>query len=171
MPPLTLSEVNTQPAKGTRRQRNELELLRGLVEEGELLLSPLSCPASPPLFSLPLPSRSHAPSTASLPLLPPALLELEPALPVSGPPAPPMLPASPPPSVVPSAGVEPADPPSSSSSPLPPPSLSPTPQPAASNIPAAPPMSIHFPLASFKVICRLCFQNSHNISYKQCPDC
>jgi hypothetical protein len=32
-------------------------------------------------------------------------------------------------------------------------------------------MSIHFPSACFKVICRLCFRNSHNISYKQCPDC
>jgi hypothetical protein len=32
-------------------------------------------------------------------------------------------------------------------------------------------MSGHFPSASFKVICRYCFRNSHNICYKQCPDC
>jgi hypothetical protein len=32
-------------------------------------------------------------------------------------------------------------------------------------------MSHHFPTASFKVICRYCFRNSHNICYKQCPDC
>jgi hypothetical protein len=111
-----------------------------------------------------LPSRYHTPSTALPPLLPPALLELEPASPVSGPPAPPTLPASPPLAVAPYAGVVPADPPSSSSSPSPPPSPFPMPQPADSNIPAAPPMSIHFPLASFKVICCLCFQNSHNIA-------
>jgi hypothetical protein len=84
VPPLSSPEVNTPPAKWTRRRRNGVELLRGLVEEGKLLLSPLSCAALPLLFSLPSPCRSHTSLTASPRLLPPALLELEPASPVSG---------------------------------------------------------------------------------------
>jgi hypothetical protein len=40
-----------------------------------------------------------------------------------------------------------------------------------SNIPIAPPFSIHLPSAPFKVICRQCFRNSHNIAYRQCPEC
>jgi hypothetical protein len=74
---------------------------------------------------------------------------------------------------MPSPSPEPSPPPPSPpSSPSPPPSPSPpTPHPADNTIPPAPPMSIHFPLACFKVICRFCLQNSHNISYRQCPDC
>ncbi len=170
VPPFSSPEVNTPPAKQTRRRCNKVELLRGLVGEGELLLSSLSCTASPLLFSLPLPSRSHMSSTALPPLLLLAPLDLEPASPVSSPHAPPTFPASLPPALAPlSSSSSPLPPPSPS--PLPPPSPSPTPQPAASTIPAAPPMSIHFPLASFKVISRLCLRNSHNISYKQCPYC
>jgi hypothetical protein len=40
-----------------------------------------------------------------------------------------------------------------------------------SNIPSAPPFLIHLPSAPFKVICCLCFRNSHSTAYKQCPDC
>jgi hypothetical protein len=40
-------EVITPPPKRTRRRRNEVELLRGLEEEGELLFSPLFGVASP----------------------------------------------------------------------------------------------------------------------------
>jgi hypothetical protein len=32
-------------------------------------------------------------------------------------------------------------------------------------------MSSFFPTCPFKVICRLCFKNDHDIRYKQCPYC
>jgi hypothetical protein len=38
-------------------------------------------------------------------------------------------------------------------------------------IPVAPPFSEYLPLLPYHVICRLCFHNSHSISYKQCPNC
>jgi hypothetical protein len=83
--PLSLPEVNTPPAKRTRRQHNGVELLRGLEGEGELLLSPLSCTASLLPFLPPSSSSSHMSSTASLPLLLPAPLDLELVSSVSGP--------------------------------------------------------------------------------------
>jgi hypothetical protein len=43
--------------------------------------------------------------------------------------------------------------------------------PAVSTIPVAPPMSDYFPSCYFKVICRYCFHDSHDIRYKQCPGC
>jgi hypothetical protein len=44
-------------------------------------------------------------------------------------------------------------------------------EPAASTIPVAPPMSSYFPSCAFKVICRYCFHDDHDICYKQCPSC
>jgi hypothetical protein len=43
--------------------------------------------------------------------------------------------------------------------------------PVANTIPVAPPMSSYLPSCPFKVICRLCFKNDHDICYKQCPYC
>jgi hypothetical protein len=82
-------EVNTPPAKRKRRRSNEVELLRGLEEEGELLLSPLSWTASPLLSSLSPPSspRPHASATTLLPLSSPAPPEHMPLLPPAGPPS------------------------------------------------------------------------------------
>ncbi len=83
--PLSLPEVNTPPAKRTRRRHNRVELLRGLEGEGVLLLSPLSCTASLLPFLPPSSSNSQMSLTASLPLMLPAPLDLEPVSPVSGP--------------------------------------------------------------------------------------
>ncbi len=135
-------EAITPPAKRTRKRRNEVELLRGLGEEGELLLSPISCAASPPSLSplsfspsspLRLQSSSSAlpPPTALPSLSPPAPLYLEPASPTSNSPAPPAsdlpapptFPALPPLAVEPPQEAMPADTPSSS----PPPSATPVP--------------------------------------------
>jgi hypothetical protein len=178
VPPLSSPEIHTPPAKRSKRMRcNEVELLRGLEREGELLCSPLSCTASPLPSSPPSPPCSHMPLTAPWPLLPPAPLVLELASPPTGLPAPPSFPTLPPLVVAPSSGAVPASPPLplQSLSPLP----MPTPQPtvagssvsAECTIPAAPPMSIHFPLAAFKVICSHCLRNINNISFRQCPDC
>ncbi len=46
--PSSPPEIVSPPTKKTRRQRNEVELLWDLEPEGEFLLSPLSCPATPP---------------------------------------------------------------------------------------------------------------------------
>ncbi len=150
-----------------------MELLRGLEEEGELLVSPLSCTTSPSPFSPSSSSSpsSHASATASSPLLLPAPLEHVPLSPPAGPPAPPELPESPPEveAALADSLSPPSDPPSPSSSLQPAPPLQPTN--TGSTIPTAPPMSIRFPSACFKVICRYCLCNSHNICYKQCPDC
>ncbi len=70
----SLLEANTLPAKRKRKLRNKVELLQELEEEGELLLSPLSCTASPLPF-LPSPPSSpgpHASAAASSPLSSPA---------------------------------------------------------------------------------------------------
>jgi hypothetical protein len=64
--PSSPPEIISPPAKRTRRQRNEVELLWNLELEGEFLLYPLSCPATPPLRKLTpsLPPRdSPAPPT------------------------------------------------------------------------------------------------------------
>jgi hypothetical protein len=44
-------------------------------------------------------------------------------------------------------------------------------EPALDTIPVAPPMSAFFPKCPFKVICRYCFTDDHDIHYKQCPGC
>jgi hypothetical protein len=192
--PLPSPEIVSPPAKRTRKWRTEVELLRGLEEEGEFLVSPLSGAASPPSFSPPSPSSRHTPPTASLlvalpPVLTPVRLNLEPVSPTPVTPAPPTFPATPPlvvtppvaamlagpssPSPLPSSSSSPPSSPSPlpSPSPAPPPAPPPsspspspsTPQSSANIIPPALPMSIHFPSACFKVICRICFRNSHNI--------
>jgi hypothetical protein len=71
--------------------------LRDVDGEGDLLLSPPSCMASPLPFSPSSPSRSEVSFTASPTLLPPAPLENLPTSPLACPPAPPELPESPPP--------------------------------------------------------------------------
>jgi hypothetical protein len=38
-------------------------------------------------------------------------------------------------------------------------------------IPAAPPMSKYFPDCPFKVICRYCLRDDHDVRYRQCPNC
>ncbi len=77
---------------------------------------------------------------------------------------------------------------SSASSPLSSPQPTPTPSPpshqsttaplntgydvlAAPTIPVAPPMSAFFPSCLFKVICRYCLRDDHDIRYIQCPNC
>ncbi len=42
---------------------------------------------------------------------------------------------------------------------------------AAPTIPVAPPMSALFPSCLFKVICRYCLRDDHDVRYRQCPNC
>ncbi len=90
-------EVTTPPAGRTLRRRNEVELLRDVDGEGDLLLSSLSCTTSPPPLSPSSPPRSQASFTAWPPLLPPAPLEHMSSSPPVCLPAPPEFPESPPP--------------------------------------------------------------------------
>jgi hypothetical protein len=174
-------EVTTPPAKRTRKRRNEVELLRDVDGEGDLLLSPPSCLASPRSFPPSSPSRSEAFSTASFTasstLLPPAPLENVPALPPTCPPAPPELPVSPPP-----AESAPADQPSQPSDSLPPPSnappptnepSSPPPQPSPSmpglpTVPAPPPRLQH---QHDWDLCHECREHYHQKSFFHCWFC
>ncbi len=41
----------------------------------------------------------------------------------------------------------------------------------ASTIPPAPPFSKYLPSCTFKVFCRFCFRDNHDICYRQCPTC
>jgi hypothetical protein len=184
-------ETQPPPSKRTRRRRNELELLRDSVDDNEIVLSPLSPsgPAKPP--SATPPATRHVTSstyTSPTPLAqpfntaPPMSEALSPIQALPAPPTPPSLPDSP-------LQLEPAKDGGSTPSPSTlPPSATPAPpsdtpmpteptEPAASNveaistIPVAPPMSAHFPSCYFKVICRYCLRDSHDIRYKQCPGC
>jgi hypothetical protein len=172
-------DVMSPPAKKTKKQRNELELLRSDVNTNELLLSPLRCTASPPPSSPLTPSLPPSspcppgPSPELALLCSPAPLERILASTSSELSTPPVLPESSPSAALPSEGEAPAFSPSSPtthrSTPVPADaSLS---GPAASTIPVAPPMSPYFPSCSFKVICRYCFHDDHDICYKQCPSC
>jgi hypothetical protein len=62
-PPISSPEIQSPPVKRTRRQRNELELFRDHEEEGELLLSPLSAPATPLPVTQPATTLTTKPST------------------------------------------------------------------------------------------------------------
>jgi hypothetical protein len=42
---------------------------------------------------------------------------------------------------------------------------------ATTTIPEAPPMSKFFPNCPFKVRCRYCLRDNHDICYRQCPSC
>jgi hypothetical protein len=46
-----------------------------------------------------------------------------------------------------------------------------TPPSDASTIPPAPPFSKYLPTCTFKVICRYCCRDNHDICYRQCPSC
>jgi hypothetical protein len=186
------------PAKRVRKRRNEAELLRGIddEEESELLLSPVSSPATPAPTATP--PSSTPPSASSPPLhlslTPPApceSLQLSPPTAIPAPSIPPLSPIAAdghaelaqasatsdgPPS--PATSPSPATPPTPSSSTpsaVSPSSSSPSndslPSSDASTIPPAPPFSKYLPSCPFKVICRLCFRDNHDICYKQCPSC
>ncbi len=173
-----------------RKRRNEVDLLRDWDESSEFLFSPppsrstspsptplpanlRSQPTPPPNTPPPVP---RDPSPRDSPTLEPvsSLLEL---------PAPPVLPDSPPISFTPPLPASPQNvappvivaPPAANtvtSATSPPPS---TPAPSdtglTSTIPAAPLMSSYLPSCVFKVICRYCFKDDHDIRYKQCPRC
>jgi hypothetical protein len=66
-------EFLTPPAKRTRRRRNEVELLRDHVDDNEMLLSPLSAPATPHTATLHASTPLTTPTTtavSSAPTLP-----------------------------------------------------------------------------------------------------
>jgi hypothetical protein len=186
-------EVTSPPAKGTRKRRNEVELLRDVDGEGDLLLSPPSRLASPLSFSPSPPSRSEASFTASPTLLPPAPPENVPASSPACPPAPPELPMSPPPAEpapadqhsLPNNSLQPAGPPpadqsSQPSNPLPPPSntpplttepSSPQPSPATPGAPTVPatPQRLHH--QHDWDLCHECREHYHQKSYFHCWFC
>jgi hypothetical protein len=126
------------PAKRTRKaakRRCEVELLRDEELEGEIQLSPLSCATHTPSLSPPTPPTP--PENDDLQLL------LSSPTPTS-------------PSALPMPSPTTSSPPSSPRLPAPPIDKSPT-------IPAAPPMSAYFPSCPFKVICRYCLQDDHDV--------
>jgi hypothetical protein len=67
----------------------------------------------------------------------------------------------------------PAPAPALAPEPVPPPEPAPLPSSPSpmTSPPTLPPMSVHLPSDPFKVICRLCFKYSHEICYRQCPNC
>jgi hypothetical protein len=167
-----------------RKRRNEVELLRHWDESSEFLFSPLpsrSTSSSPS----PLPANLRSKPTPPPNSPPPAPRDpsprdsptLEPVSPILELPGPPVLPDSPPTSCTPWLPASPqnvappvADTATTATSP---PSSTPAPSDTGliSTIPAAPPMSSYFPSCAFKVICRYCFKDDHDIRYKQCPRC
>jgi hypothetical protein len=156
--------VVSPPAKRTRKaakRRCEVELLRDEELEGELQLSPLSCATHSPSLSPPTPSTlpKNVPFHDDL-QLPPS----SPTLPSS--------PSAPPSPTSPSAPPMPS-PPTSSPPTSPRFQALPTPPPIdkSPTIPAAPPMSAYFPSCPFKVICRYCLRDDHDVWYRQCPNC
>jgi hypothetical protein len=83
-------ELLTPPAKRTRRRRNEVELLRDHEEDNELLLSPLSAPATPHTATLHASTPPTTPTTTAVPYNPmsPASWEDLPASPLLNAPTP-----------------------------------------------------------------------------------
>jgi hypothetical protein len=94
-PPPSLPKLQPPPAKRTRKRQNEVELLRDSEVETDLLLSPLSCPATPPSNASPPPPAPTTPSPASPLSTPPASMEAVPDSPPPVTPEPPTLPANP----------------------------------------------------------------------------
>jgi hypothetical protein len=154
------------PVKKPRKRRNEVELLRDCGESNEILLSPPPSRGSP--LSPPLPASSRQPSQPTPPSDHPApetteLLRLEPASPLLEPTEPPEMPTTPPSTAPP--------PPSHLGTPAPATAVTSLNERAATTIPDAPPMSTFFPSCPFKVICRYCLCDDHDVRYRQCPSC
>ncbi len=155
-------------------------MLREEGHDGEIVLSPISCtPSTPPSASptaAPPPQSSPRPTSPSCSLRSPRsaspcttpILGLSELLCETPSPSPPGLPESPPSA----ATLENQEPPSSPSHQT---ATLPTNAgfniPATPVIPAAPPMSSFFPNCPFKVICRYCLRDNHDVRYRQCPNC
>jgi hypothetical protein len=180
-PPPSPPEVESPLAKRVRRRRNEVELLRGPEEESEFLLSPLSSLATPAMPDAPATLATIMPPSITPPSLPSfstrsdamildttETLSASPTADSPAPPASPMLPILPIHANAISAS-PPSPPPSHHTSSVP--TDSAVSEPATDTIPVAPPMTAFFPKCPFKVICRYCFRDDHDICYKQCPSC
>jgi hypothetical protein len=146
LPPEKLPPASPPLAKRTRKaakRRCEVELLRWEGEDGDLQLSPLSCPPSPPAP----PSPSTSP-TSTTPPFPPSIA-------TPGSPAAPRPPTT---SLL------------ATPSPPPPPPAPPTPAPRFRQ-PPTPPRMGKLPTCWRKVLCRKCKRDSHDISYRHCIEC
>ncbi len=171
--PMQSPETAPPPVKKSRKRRNEVELLRDCRESIEILLSPPPSRGSPPSLppsppTPPLPASSCQPSQPTPPSDYPAsetpeLLTPELVSPLLEPTEPPEMPTTPP-STAPS-------PPSYLGMPTPATTVTSLNEQAATTIPDAPPMSTFFPSCSFKVICRYCLRDDHDVRYRQCPSC
>jgi hypothetical protein len=106
--------------------------------------------------------RSTSPFATPI-LAPSELLQASPASPPPGPP-------ESPPSETPPA-ISATSPPSPRATPTPAPADIGSDVPTDSSIPIAPPMSKYFPSCPFKVLCRYCHRDDHDIRYRQCPSC
>ncbi len=196
-PPLPSPDIVSQPAKRTRKRQNELKLLRDWEGNDQLLVSPpppgrTTPPSLPCTPTLTTPPSQSNPLPGTPPTVPTRSLAIEPVSPLLEPHMPPVLPTSPVPMPEPVLPPEPAsllEPTATPTSPTPmsPPSSSPPSQPSpqsspappdssldtlvTTNIPVAPPMSSYLPSSPFKVICRCCTRDCHDIRYRQCPGC
>jgi hypothetical protein len=178
-PTATLSapEIVPPPAKRTRKRRNEVELLRASEPEGKLLLSPPTCPATPPSREPPpsspspdLPTQPTLPASQPSVAPPPMPPGVEPASPPLDPPAPPTLPVSPPSEAQP-AKAPPATPPPTATL-LTDGGVSPAPlSPLGFRTLPTPPPTEKLPTSWHKVLCRECYRDPHNIAYRHCIEC
>jgi hypothetical protein len=138
--PQDIKQLQRFPTAGRRRnhrhrhrrhrrhyQRNEVGLLQDFEDDSDLLLSPLSCPATPPLIAPSSPTVPTKPSPVSLLSTPPAPLEVELDSPLPDTPAWPTMPASPPARAVSATRAIPATPPLPTQ-PAPPPAPAPSKQ-------------------------------------------
>jgi hypothetical protein len=177
--------IASPPAKRTRkaaRRRCEAELLRDNDSDDDdvLQLSPISqgrpapFPTTSPSPSTTIGNRNastidNAFSPTSSPLQP--VLTVEPEGSPAPPPAPLTTTSSPlqpdPPATSPPCAQAPIDTTNETSDAVQPS----TPPSEVPNIPPAPPFSKYLPTCTFKVICRFCFRDDHDICYRQCPTC